>query len=105
MLFSEPRQAEVSWVSSPLRLAITLPYDYETRFSMFRILKQSFRTGVVTEAPPEHDDAELERLGIEVRPRSFEGIARSGLVQAVLRILDDALQRRDTTQFSSISSS
>ncbi|UHD14974.1 NADH-quinone oxidoreductase subunit B family protein [Thiocapsa bogorovii] len=36
---------------------------------MFRILKQSFRTGVVTEAPPDHDDGELERLGIEVRRR------------------------------------
>jgi Ni,Fe-hydrogenase III small subunit len=34
---------------------------------MFRILKQSFRTGVVTEVAPEYDDAELERLGIEVR--------------------------------------
>ncbi|SDW76768.1 Ni,Fe-hydrogenase III small subunit [Thiocapsa roseopersicina] len=67
MLFSEPRQAEGSWVSSPSRLAITLPYYYETRFSMFRILKQSLRTGVVTEAAPSHNDAELERLGIEVR--------------------------------------
>jgi Ni,Fe-hydrogenase III small subunit len=34
---------------------------------MLRILKQALRTGVVPEDPPEHDDAELERLGIEVR--------------------------------------
>lgn len=34
---------------------------------MLRILKQALRTGVVAEDPPEHDDAELERLGIEVR--------------------------------------
>ena len=36
---------------------------------MFRILKQSYCTGLITEAMPEHDDAELERLGIEVRRR------------------------------------
>ncbi|TCT22893.1 NADH-quinone oxidoreductase subunit B family protein [Thiobaca trueperi] len=34
---------------------------------MFRILEQSLRTGVVTETPPDCGDAELERLGIELR--------------------------------------
>ena len=34
---------------------------------MFRILKQSLKTGVVTETPPQHDDAELQRLGIELK--------------------------------------
>ena len=34
---------------------------------MLRILKQIFRTGVITEPAPAHGDAELERLGIEVK--------------------------------------
>jgi Ni,Fe-hydrogenase III small subunit len=34
---------------------------------MLRILGQSLRTGGVTEPPPDHADAELERLGIELR--------------------------------------
>jgi Ni,Fe-hydrogenase III small subunit len=34
---------------------------------MLRILKYTLRTGIVTEAPPVHDDAELERLGIDLR--------------------------------------
>lgn len=34
---------------------------------MFRILKQSLATGIVTDAPPVRDDVELERLGIELR--------------------------------------
>ena len=36
---------------------------------MLRILEQSLKTGVVTEPPPAHGDAELERLGIEIRRR------------------------------------
>ncbi len=34
---------------------------------MLRILGKSLATGVVTEEPPRTEDAELERLGIEVR--------------------------------------
>jgi Ni,Fe-hydrogenase III small subunit len=34
---------------------------------MFRILKQSLRTGIITEPRPTADDAELERLGIELK--------------------------------------
>ena len=34
---------------------------------MLRILGQSLRTGVVTDPAPDHADAELERLGIELR--------------------------------------
>ncbi|MBV5307896.1 NADH-quinone oxidoreductase subunit B family protein [Chromatium okenii] len=34
---------------------------------MLRILEQSLRIGVITESPPNHDDAELTRLGIELR--------------------------------------
>jgi Ni,Fe-hydrogenase III small subunit len=34
---------------------------------MFRILRQSLRLGVLTEPPPEQDDMELARLGIELR--------------------------------------
>jgi Ni,Fe-hydrogenase III small subunit len=48
-------------------LPINLSKHHKTRSSMFRILKQSFRTGVVTETAPAHDDAELERLGVEAR--------------------------------------
>jgi len=34
---------------------------------MLRILKQTLSTGVVTEPAPKRDDAELERLGVELR--------------------------------------
>ena len=36
---------------------------------MFRILKQSLSTGLVTEPPPAATDLELERLGVELRRR------------------------------------
>ena len=36
---------------------------------MLRILKQALTTGLLTEDVPEHHDAELEHLGIEVRRR------------------------------------
>ncbi len=43
---------------------------------MLKVLWKSLRTGVVTEPPPARDDAELERLGIEVKrhiDRKFAG--------------------------------
>jgi Ni,Fe-hydrogenase III small subunit len=50
---------------------------------MFRILKQSLLTGVVTEAPPENDDAELERLGIALRRRIDARLGRSLAIRQV----------------------
>jgi len=50
---------------------------------MFRILKQSLRTGVITEAPPEPDDAELERIGIELRRRIAARFGRSLAIRQV----------------------
>lgn len=50
---------------------------------MFRILKQSFKTGVVTEAPPDCADAELERLGIELRRRIDARFGRSLAIRQV----------------------
>ncbi len=43
---------------------------------MFRILKKSLRTGVVTESPPDTADAELEAVGTELKrliDRRFAG--------------------------------
>jgi Ni,Fe-hydrogenase III small subunit len=50
---------------------------------MFRILKQSLLTGVVTEAPPENDDAEMERLGIALRRRIDARLGRSLAIRQV----------------------
>jgi Ni,Fe-hydrogenase III small subunit len=50
---------------------------------MFRILKQSLLTGVVTEAPPPNDDAELERLGITLRRRIDACLGRSLAIRQV----------------------
>jgi len=50
---------------------------------MFRILKQSLLTGVVTEAPPASDDAELERLGITLRRRIDARLGRSLAIRQV----------------------
>jgi Ni,Fe-hydrogenase III small subunit len=50
---------------------------------MFRILKQSLLTGVVTEAPPESDDAGLERLGITLRRRIDARLGRSLAIRQV----------------------
>ncbi len=50
---------------------------------MFRILKQSLRTGVVTEPPPDHPDAELEQLGIELRRRIDARFGRSLAIRQV----------------------
>jgi len=50
---------------------------------MFRILKQSLLTGVVTEVPPASDDAELERLGITLRRRIDARLGRSLAIRQV----------------------
>ena len=50
---------------------------------MFRILKQSLKTGVVTEAAPATDDAELERLGIELRRHVHARLGRSLAIRQV----------------------
>ncbi len=50
---------------------------------MFRILKQSLGTGVITEPAPEPDDAELERLGIEIRRRLDGRLGRSLAIRQV----------------------
>ena len=50
---------------------------------MFRILKQSLLTGVITEASPECDDAELERLGITLRRRIEIRLGRSLAIRQV----------------------
>lgn len=50
---------------------------------MFRILRQSLRTGVITERAPACDDAELERLGIELRRQIGERFAHSLAIRQV----------------------
>jgi Ni,Fe-hydrogenase III small subunit len=50
---------------------------------MFRILKQSLLTGIVTEAPPPSDDTELERLGIILRRRIDTRLGRSLAIRQV----------------------
>jgi Ni,Fe-hydrogenase III small subunit len=50
---------------------------------MFRILKQSLLTGVVTETPPPSDDDELERLGITLRRRIDARLGRSLAIRQV----------------------
>jgi Ni,Fe-hydrogenase III small subunit len=50
---------------------------------MFRILKQSLLTGVVTETPPESGDATLERLGIVLRRRIEARLSRSLAIRQV----------------------
>jgi Ni,Fe-hydrogenase III small subunit len=50
---------------------------------MFRILKQSLLTGVVTEAEPASDDAALERLGILLRRRIDARLGRSLAIRQV----------------------
>lgn len=50
---------------------------------MFRILKQSLLTGVITEAPPASDAAELERLGIALRRRIEARLGRSLAIRQV----------------------
>ncbi|MBK1722443.1 NADH-quinone oxidoreductase subunit B family protein [Thiocystis violacea] len=50
---------------------------------MFRILKQSLKTGVITETPPDLADAELERIGVELR-RTIE--ARLGRSLAIRQV-------------------
>jgi Ni,Fe-hydrogenase III small subunit len=50
---------------------------------MFRILQQSFRLGVLTEAPPGIEDAELERLGVQVRRHVHARLGRSLAIRQV----------------------
>jgi len=50
---------------------------------MFRILKQALTTGIITEAPPVADDAELQRLGIELRRRIGERFGHSLAIRQV----------------------
>jgi Ni,Fe-hydrogenase III small subunit len=50
---------------------------------MLRILRQSLLTGVVTEAPPASDDAELERIGIELRRSIDVRLGRSLAIRQV----------------------
>ena len=50
---------------------------------MFRILKQSLRTGVVTEPVAAADDAELERLGVALRRRIDARFGRSLAIRQV----------------------
>jgi Ni,Fe-hydrogenase III small subunit len=50
---------------------------------MFRILRQSLRTGIVTEPAPACDDAELERLGVELRRQIGERFGRSLAIRQV----------------------
>jgi Ni,Fe-hydrogenase III small subunit len=50
---------------------------------MFRILLQTLRTGVVTEPKPNADDAELERLGIELRRLIDRRFGRSLAIRQV----------------------
>lgn len=50
---------------------------------MYRILKQAFRTGVVTESPPHLDDAELEAVGVELRRRIEVRFSRSLAIRQV----------------------
>jgi Ni,Fe-hydrogenase III small subunit len=50
---------------------------------MFRILKQSFGVGVVTEPAPTVVDAELERLGVAVHRHVHERLGRSLAIRQV----------------------
>ena len=50
---------------------------------MLRILKQSVRTGVVTEPTPSIADPELERLGVEVHRAVHERLGRSLAIRQV----------------------
>jgi len=50
---------------------------------MFRILKQSLKTGIVTEARPAIDDAELQRLGIELKRAIDARFGRSLAIRQV----------------------
>jgi Ni,Fe-hydrogenase III small subunit len=50
---------------------------------MFRILRQSLRTGIITEAVPACADADLERLGIELRRHIGERFGRSLAIREV----------------------
>lgn len=50
---------------------------------MIRILKQSLKTGVVTEAAPAADEVELERLGIELRRHVHARLGRSLAIRQV----------------------
>jgi Ni,Fe-hydrogenase III small subunit len=50
---------------------------------MLRILSQSLRTGVVTEGAPAVEDAELERIGIELRRRIGERFGHSLAIRQV----------------------
>jgi Ni,Fe-hydrogenase III small subunit len=50
---------------------------------MFRILRQSLRTGIVTEERPVCDDREIERLGIELRRHIGARFGRSLAIRQV----------------------
>lgn len=50
---------------------------------MYRILKQSLLTGIVTEPPPAIDDSELEALGIAVRRALSRRLGRSLAIRQV----------------------
>jgi Ni,Fe-hydrogenase III small subunit len=50
---------------------------------MFRILKQTLRTGIITEPRPAHDDAEMERLGIELKRAIDTRFGRSLAIRQV----------------------
>lgn len=50
---------------------------------MFRILKQSLTPGVVTEPVPDLTDAELERIGVELRRRIDARFGRSLAIRQV----------------------
>ena len=50
---------------------------------MLRILKQSWRVGLVTEPAPKHDDPELERLGIALRRAIDTRLGRSLAIRQV----------------------
>lgn len=50
---------------------------------MFRILKQSLRIGVVTEAPPTMEDRDLECLGVELRRQIDRRFGRSLAIRQV----------------------
>jgi Ni,Fe-hydrogenase III small subunit len=50
---------------------------------MFRILKQSLHTGLITEAAPTIEDDELERLGIELRRHIDARFGRSLAIRQV----------------------
>jgi len=50
---------------------------------MFRILKQSLAIGRITEAPPDAEDTELERLGMDFRRRIDKRFGRSLAIRQV----------------------